>query len=71
MSDDTVKKVRAELRYRVSSVLMVVPVVHDVIPRLGSQVLADIAKLESTNVHIDIGELSVLYCTAVHHLCYG
>jgi len=58
MSDDIAKKVRAELQYRVSDVLMVVPVVHDVIPRLSQQVLADIAKLESSSVRIEVGKLS-------------
>jgi len=62
-SVDVVKKVRAELRCRVTDMLVVVPVVHDVIPRLSPQVIADIAKLESSNVHIDIGKFS-RYCTS-------
>jgi len=60
MSADTVRNVRAELRCQMSNILMVVPVTHDVIPRLSQQVLADIAKLESSDVHIDIGNLSLL-----------
>lgn len=61
MSDDVAKKVRAELRCQVSNMLMAVPVVHDVIPRLSQQVLADIAKLESSNVHIDIGKFCLSF----------
>ena len=61
MSDDIVKKARTELRCHVTEVLMAVPVVHDVIPRLSQQVLADIAKLESADVHINIGTLVIFY----------
>jgi len=57
VSSDLVKKVRAELRRRVTTdALTVVPLVHDVIPRLNPQVLADIARLQSSSVHIHIGK---------------
>jgi len=56
MSQDIAKKVRAELRCGLSDTLMVLPVVHDVIPHLSQQVFDDIAKLESSSVHIEVGK---------------
>jgi len=62
MSEDVVRRARLELRHHITSTLVVLPVVHDVIPLLSQQVLADVAKLESADVHITIGESFISGC---------
>jgi len=69
MTAEVVRKVQTELRCRVSAAPMVVPVVHDVIARLSAQVTADIARLESPHVHIDIGTVLCLTLLFSQWLC--